>query len=41
MLMRATEVFGMEGTGWGVDIKEERFDRGAPIMEPIRTNEVK
>jgi hypothetical protein len=28
--------FGMEGTGWGVDIKEERIDRGAPLMEPIQ-----
>ena len=36
MLMRATEVFGMEGTGWGVDIKEERIDRGVPLMEPIQ-----
>ncbi|EPJ5861951.1 hypothetical protein JRA82_002759 [Raoultella ornithinolytica] len=36
ILMRATEVFGMEGTGWGVDIKEERIDRGVPLMEPIQ-----
>lgn len=36
ILMRATEVFGMEGIGWGVDIKEERIDRGAPLLEPIQ-----
>ncbi|EPL2600965.1 TPA: hypothetical protein MI939_04075 [Klebsiella pneumoniae] len=36
MLMRATEIFGLEGTGWGVEIKEERFDRGVPLMEPVQ-----
>jgi hypothetical protein len=30
--MRATEVFGPIGKGWGYDILEERFDNGAPIM---------
>lgn len=33
--MRATEIFGPIGIGWGVDVVEERFDRGIPLMESI------
>ncbi|WP_265464494.1 exonuclease family protein [Escherichia albertii] len=36
ILMHATEVLGMEGIGWGVEIKEERVDRGVPLLEPIQ-----
>ncbi|AIR71440.1 hypothetical protein [Dickeya fangzhongdai] len=36
ILMRATEVFGLEGIGWGVEIKEERIDKGVPLLEPIQ-----
>ncbi|MEQ6968587.1 exodeoxyribonuclease VIII-like protein, partial [Pectobacterium polaris] len=34
-IMRATEIFGPFGLGWGVDIAEERFDPGLPLMEPV------
>jgi hypothetical protein len=33
--MRATEIFGPFGIGWGVDVLEERFDPGIPLMEGI------
>ncbi len=33
--MRATEIFGPFGLGWGVDVLEERFDPGIPLMESI------
>ncbi|WP_430969466.1 hypothetical protein [Serratia nevei] len=33
--MRATEIFGPFGIGWGVDVLEERFDPGIPLMESI------
>lgn len=36
--MRATEIFGPFGIGWGVDVVEERFDRGLPMMEPVLDN---
>ncbi len=36
MVMQATKVFGPQGTGWGVEIIEERFDNGAPIMRPVK-----
>lgn len=32
VVMKATEVWGPMGKGWGVDIKEERFIDGAPMM---------
>lgn len=32
MFKRATEVFGPVGDGWGYDVIEERFDKGAPIF---------
>ncbi|CAM3716491.1 hypothetical protein BS639_16990 [Rouxiella silvae] len=35
MMMRATEIFGPIGKGWGYNIDEERFDKGAPITEKI------
>ncbi|MEQ6971298.1 hypothetical protein, partial [Pectobacterium polaris] len=34
-IMRATETFGPFGLGWGVEITEERFDPGLPLMEPV------
>ncbi|CAI2057540.1 hypothetical protein [Serratia entomophila] len=33
--MRATEIFGPFGIGWGVDVLDERFDPGIPLMESI------
>ncbi|WP_264041219.1 exodeoxyribonuclease VIII-like protein [Pectobacterium carotovorum] len=36
VLMRATETFGPEGIGWGVDVIEERLDKGVPMMEPLQ-----
>lgn len=36
MEMRATEIFGPKGIGWGVKIVEERFDKGAPIMQKVK-----
>lgn len=36
MVMQATKVFGPHGINWGVDVLEERFDNGAPIMQPIK-----
>ncbi|CNC99148.1 hypothetical protein [Yersinia bercovieri] len=35
MVMRATEIFGPIGIGWGYRIIEERFDKGAPIQETV------
>lgn len=32
MVQRATEVFGPAGEGWGWEVVEERFDKGAPIF---------
>ncbi|MDX7272605.1 hypothetical protein SJ322_10115 [Serratia marcescens] len=36
MVMQATKVFGPQGTGWGVEIIEERFDNGAPLMQNVK-----
>lgn len=36
MVMQATKVFGPQGINWGVEIIEERFDNGAPILRPVR-----
>ncbi|CAI2058498.1 Uncharacterised protein [Serratia quinivorans] len=33
--MRATEIFGPFGIGWGVDVLDERFDPGIPLMEAV------
>lgn len=35
MLMRATELFGPLGSGWGYEIQEEKLLPGAPISEPV------
>lgn len=32
MVERATELFGPAGQGWGWEVMEERFDKGAPIF---------
>lgn len=32
MVERATELFGPAGQGWGWEVVEERFDKGAPIF---------
>lgn len=39
MVMRATEVFGPIGIGWGYEIVEERFDTGAAIAFDADGNE--
>ncbi len=36
MVMQATKVFGPQGINWGVEIIEERFDNGAPILRSVR-----
>lgn len=36
MIMQATRVFGPQGLNWGVDVLEERFDKGAPIMRSVK-----
>ncbi len=36
MVMQATKVFGPQGINWGVEIIEERFDNGAPIMRSMK-----
>ncbi|KDE33125.1 hypothetical protein AW40_29460, partial [Kosakonia radicincitans UMEnt01/12] len=36
MTMLATREFGPKGIGWGVDILEERFDNGAPIIRKVK-----
>ncbi|CAI0724278.1 hypothetical protein [Serratia quinivorans] len=36
MVMQATKVFGPQGINWGVEIIEERFDNGAPIMQSVK-----
>ncbi|HEY4437645.1 MAG TPA: exodeoxyribonuclease VIII [Lelliottia sp.] len=35
MIMRATELFGPLGSGWGYEIQEEKFLPGAPLSEPV------
>ncbi|WP_162619419.1 Rad52/Rad22 family DNA repair protein [Salinicola peritrichatus] len=34
MIRLATQVFGPMGLGWGYGIDEERFDQGAPVIDP-------
>lgn len=36
LTMVATREFGLKGSGWGVDIMEERFDDGAPITRTVK-----
>ncbi|WP_447907828.1 hypothetical protein [Serratia fonticola] len=36
MVMEATKLFGPQGINWGVEVVEERFDNGAPIMQPVK-----
>ncbi|WP_225373180.1 exonuclease family protein [Klebsiella variicola] len=36
LTMVATREFGLKGSGWGVDILEERFDDGAPITRTVK-----
>lgn len=36
MVMQATKVFGPQGINWGVEIIEERFDNGAPLMQNVK-----
>lgn len=38
MVMRATEIFGPVGTGWGYEITEDRMLPGAPMSEAIYEN---
>lgn len=35
MFMRATEIFGPVGEGWGYEIVEEKFVNGKPLTEPV------
>lgn len=35
MIMRATELFGPLGSGWGYEIQEEKFIPGAPLSEAV------
>ncbi|MGC0903458.1 exodeoxyribonuclease VIII [Pantoea agglomerans] len=35
MIMRATEIFGPVGTGWGYEVVEDRMLPGAPMSEAI------
>lgn len=38
MVMRATEIFGPIGTGWGFEVLEDRMLPGAPMSESIWEN---
>lgn len=38
MVMRATEIFGPVGTGWGYEVLEDRMLPGAPMSESIWEN---
>jgi hypothetical protein len=38
MFMRATEIFGPVGAGWGYEIVEDRMLNGAPLSESIYEN---
>ena len=38
MVMRATEIFGPVGTGWGFEVIEDRMLPGAPMTESIWEN---
>lgn len=35
MIMRATELFGPLGSGWGFEIQEDKLIPGAPMSEPV------
>lgn len=35
MFMRATEIFGPVGEGWGYEVLEEKFIDGKPLVEPV------
>ncbi|EKN6298192.1 hypothetical protein DVQ54_25415, partial [Yersinia enterocolitica] len=36
MVMQATKLLGPQGINWRVEILEERFDNGAPIMRSVK-----
>ncbi|HCR4016166.1 TPA: hypothetical protein OOF36_000368 [Morganella morganii] len=38
MIMRATEIFGPIGDGWGYEVVEEKFLDGKPLTEPVMEN---
>ncbi|HCT5879241.1 TPA: hypothetical protein OT180_002265 [Morganella morganii] len=38
MFMRATEIFGPIGEGWGYEVVEEKFLDGKPLIEPVLEN---
>lgn len=38
MFMRATEIFGPVGEGWGYEVTEEKFLDGKPLTEPVLEN---
>ena len=38
MFMRATEIFGPIGEGWGYEVVEEKFLDGKPLTEPVMEN---
>lgn len=38
MVMRATEIFGPVGTGWGYEVLEDRMLPGAPMSESVWEN---
>ncbi|OAR95992.1 hypothetical protein [Morganella morganii] len=38
MFMRATEIFGPIGEGWGYEVVEEKFLDGKPLTEPVLEN---
>ncbi|SPX74408.1 hypothetical protein [Morganella morganii] len=38
MFMRATEIFGPLGEGWGYEVVEEKFLDGKPLTEPVLEN---
>ncbi|KWR82519.1 hypothetical protein [Pseudomonas sp. PI1] len=46
MIMKATQMFGPVGIGWGWNVIEERFDQGGPIFREVtdangqKTNEL-
>ncbi|MEX7116709.1 hypothetical protein AB2C39_36225, partial [Pseudomonas aeruginosa] len=41
MIMKATQMFGPVGIGWGWTVIEERFDQGGPIFREITDAEGK
>jgi hypothetical protein len=40
MFKRATEAFGMCGSGWGYEIKSEEYREGAPILNKDKTETI-